>query len=174
MTVIEVVSSPEVLTEAHALRSEVFVEEQGVPLAEEIDDADHASTTTHVVARSTPGGAVIGTARLLTDPGMPGVVHIGRVAVAASVRGSGVGARLMEVLEGIALARYGVTMDDGGARVRVELSAQVRAIGFYERVGYEVRGPVYLDAGIDHRDAAKTLIRGEPSGVSASGGYVES
>ena len=30
---------------------------------------------------------------------------------------------------------------------------------FYERVGYSVYGPVYLDAGIDHRDARKTLTR---------------
>ena len=47
--------------------------------------------------------------------------------------------------------------DAVGGAVRIELSAQTQASGFYERLGYEVHGPVYLDAGIDHRDAAKTL-----------------
>jgi len=32
------------------------------------------------------------------------------------------------------------------------LSAQLHAIPFYERLGYTARGPVYLDAGIEHRD----------------------
>lgn len=159
MSVIEVVTTDEVLSEAHALRVEVFVREQGVPLAEEVDDADFAPTTTHVVARAALGGPVVGTARLLTDPGHPGEVHIGRVAVAASARGTGVGATLMAALEQIAATRYAVTDGDGSARVRVVLSAQLAAVGFYERVGYEIYGPVYLDAGIEHRDAVKTLER---------------
>jgi len=56
-------------------------------------------------------------------------------------------------VEEIALAEH--ARPDG--TVTVLLSAQVQAIGFYERVGYEVYGPLYLDAGIDHRDARKVL-----------------
>ena len=33
----------------------------------------------------------------------------------------------------------------------IEISAQVQAIPFYERLGYVGDGPVYLEAGIDHR-----------------------
>jgi predicted GNAT family N-acyltransferase len=155
---VERVRTPDQLAEAHALRLEVFVDEQQVPLAEEIDDADFAPTTTHVLVRE--GGAfsegpVVGTGRLLTDPAHPGEVHIGRVAVARRARGTGAGAAVMRALEQIALAEHA---HEG--TVRVELSAQTRAVGFYERLGYEVYGPVYLDAGIDHRDAAKTLPTG--------------
>nr|WP_286219539.1 GNAT family N-acetyltransferase [Paraoerskovia sediminicola] len=119
-----------------------------------MDDLDAAPTTTHVLVRD---GAreVVGTGRLLTDPAHPGVVHIGRVAVARTARGTGAGARVMRELERIALAEHAPS-----GTVVVELSAQVRAIGFYERLGYVVDGPVYLDAGIEHRDARRTLTRG--------------
>lgn len=151
---VERVTTPGQLTEAHTLRLAVFVDEQQVPLAEEIDDADFAPTTTHVVVRD-GSGTVVGTGRLLTDPAHPGEVHIGRVAVARSARGTGAGAAVMRALEDVALAEHA----DGGA-VRIELSAQTQAAGFYERLGYEVYGPVYLDAGIDHRDAARTITTG--------------
>lgn len=151
--VVERVATPEQLAEAFAVRMAVFVVEQQVPEELELDDADHAPTTTHVVARRTDTGEVVGTARLLTDPAQPGEVHAGRVAVRASVRGTGAGALLMRAVEEIALAEH--ARPDG--TVTVLLSAQVQAIGFYERVGYEVYGPLYLDAGIDHRDARKVL-----------------
>lgn len=154
---IERVTTSEQLAEAFAVRMAVFVVEQQVPEELELDELDHAETTTHVVARR-DGGAVVGTARLLADPAHPGEVHIGRVAVTADARGTGAGAALMRALEEVALAeRAG---PDG--TVTVLLSAQVQAIGFYERLGYEVTGPVYLDAGIDHRDAAKVLTANVP------------
>ncbi|WP_069387149.1 GNAT family N-acetyltransferase [Cellulosimicrobium cellulans] len=144
------------LAEAHALRLAVFVDEQQVPVEEEIDDLDTAPTTTHVLVRDA-AGAVVGTGRLLTDSAHPGETHVGRVAVAASARGTGAGAAVMRALEDLALAEHAVPGPDGRPTVRVELSAQVQAAGFYERLGYTVHGPVYLDAGIDHRDAAKIL-----------------
>jgi len=147
------------LAAAHALRLEVFVDEQGVPVEEEIDELDTAPTTTHVLVRDRArGGAVVATGRLLTDPAHPGEVHVGRVAVAGSARGTGAGAAVMRALEAVALAEHAVSGPDGRPAVTVLLSAQVQAIGFYERLGYVVSGPVYLDAGIDHRDAAKTLV----------------
>ncbi len=151
--VVERVTTPEQLAEAFALRMAVFVVEQQVPEELELDELDHAPTTTHVVARRTDTGEVVGTARLLTDPAHPGEVHVGRVAVAASARGTGAGAAVMDAVERIALAEH--AGPDG--TVTSLLSAQVQAIGFYEKVGYEVYGAVYQDAGIDHRDARKVL-----------------
>lgn len=150
---VERATTPEQLAEAFALRTAVFVVEQRVPAELELDELDHAPTTTHVVARRTDGGDVVGTARLLTDPVHPGEVHVGRVAVAAGARGTGTGAALMRALEEVALAEH--PGPDG--TVTVLLSAQVPAIGFYERLGYAVTGPVHLDAGIEHRDAAKVV-----------------
>ena len=154
---IEVVTGPEQLAECFAVRFEVFVGEQHVPASEELDDLDHAATTTHVLARGADGLA-LGTARLLTDPAHPGVVHLGRVAVRASARGAQVGAALMSALHTLALERCAV---DGV--VRVELSAQEQAFGFYERLGYTVVGDFYLDAGIPHKDAWLELRR--PAGA---------
>ncbi|GII99480.1 putative GNAT family N-acyltransferase [Sediminihabitans luteus] len=145
------------LAEAHGLRFEVFVDEQDVPAEEEVDALDTHPTTTHVLVRDA-GGVVVGTGRLLTDAAHPGEVHVGRVAVARSARGLGVGAVVMAALERIALDEHAVDVA-GAHRVRVLLSAQVQAAGFYERQGYEVFGPVYLDADIDHRDAVKVLER---------------
>ena len=146
------------LAGAHALRLAVFAAEPGAPVAAAIADLDTAATTTQVLVRDRErDGEVVGTGRLLTDPAHPGEVHVGRVAVAAVARGTGAGAAVMRALEEVALAEHAAPAPDGRRAVRVLLSAQVQAIGFYERLGYAVSGPVYLDAGIDHRDAAKTL-----------------
>jgi predicted GNAT family N-acyltransferase len=149
---VERVSTAEDFAEARRVRLTVFVDEQHVPLDQEIDALDDAPTTTHLVVRATDG-SVVATGRLLTDPEHPGVVHVGRVAVLASARGTGVGALLMRALEELALAEHA----GPHGTVRVELSAQLQASGFYERLGYEVSGDVYRDAGIEHRDASKTL-----------------
>ncbi len=144
------------LAAAFALRTEVFVVEQHVPAEEELDAADRSPTTVHVVAER--DGAVVGTGRLLTDPQHPGEVHVGRVAVAREARGGGVGEAVMSALEVIALAEHGAAGPDGARRVRVELSAQEGAVGFYRRLGYTIDGERrYLDAGIWHRDAVKVL-----------------
>ena len=146
------------LAGAHALRLAVFVDEQGVPVEEEIDDLDTAGTTTPPPARAPARpGAAGAPGRPRPDPAPPGAGHGGRVAVAAVARGTGAGAAVMRALEEVALAEHAAPAPDGRRAVRVLLSAQVQAIGFYERLGYAVSGPVYLDAGIDHRDAAKTL-----------------
>ncbi|MBI9115453.1 GNAT family N-acetyltransferase [Sanguibacter suaedae] len=151
------VTTREQLEAAWAVRLAVFVDEQGVPVEEEIDDADTAATTTHLLLVSPgtgPSGAdeVIATGRVLSDPTHPGEVHVGRVAVLAERRSGGVGARLMAELEAVALSRHGV-----GGSVTVLLSAQESATGFYERLGYVVTGEAYLDAGIRHRDASKVV-----------------
>jgi predicted GNAT family N-acyltransferase len=40
---------------------------------------------------------------------------------------------------------------------RVRLAAQVPVVGFYERLGYEVVGETFEDAGIPHRSMVKSL-----------------
>ena len=136
-----------------AVRLEVFVEEQQVPLAEEIDALDDAPTTTHLLALGADGD-VLGTARVLADPEHPGEIHVGRVAVRAVARGTGVGRLLMLAAHAVALDGHAV---DG--RVRSVLSAQRQAFGFYESLGYTVVGDFYLDAGIEHKDAFVDLVR---------------
>ena len=119
---------------AQPIRFAVFVNEQKVPPEMELDAWDPGSV--HAVAFDADAAAV-GTGRLLPDG------HIGRMAVARSARGSGVGSALLQALMGEARRR--------GHRFTV-LSAQTHAIGFYRRHGYEVDGSEYLDAGIPHVD----------------------
>jgi len=115
-----------------AVREQVFVREQAVPLELEWDEFDPLCQ--HVVAED--AGEAIGTGRLLPDG------HIGRMAVLESWRGQGVGSALLEALLRLA--------HDRGIR-RVRLNAQSRAVGFYQRHGFVAEGQEFIEAGIAHR-----------------------
>lgn len=125
--------------ELSVIRFAVFVEEQGFSAEIELDGRDPECC--HVLAKTTDGES-IGTARLLPDG------HIGRVAVLADYRGQGIGSRLMAELENIARDRK---------FPKIELSSQVHAIPFYERLGFQPTGPVYDEAGAPHRCMIKYL-----------------
>ena len=133
------------------VRLEVFVVEQAVPFALEIDARDEEPTTIHLLA-SGADGTPLGAGRLLMEPEHPGRVHLGRLAVRSIVRSTGLGARIVAALEQTALSH------SGRPRVEVVLSAQEQAMGFYERCGYRVlNGHRYLDAGIWHQDMARIV-----------------
>ncbi len=121
----------------HALRRIVFIEEQRVPEAEEVDGRD--AEALHLLARL--DGEPVGCARILLD-GVTG--KIGRVCVLRELRGHGVGVALINAALDVLRARAGV--------VQAKLGSQTHAIGFYEKLGFQVTGPEYLDAGIAHRD----------------------
>jgi predicted GNAT family N-acyltransferase len=121
-----------------ALRYEVFVVGQEVPAELERDDLDAVSD--HAVA--VVDDQVVGTGRLLPDG------TIGRMAVSSGVRGQGIGAAVLTVLEDRARERGLAT---------VELHAQVHALGFYDRYGYVPFTEIYLEAGIEHRSMRKEL-----------------
>ncbi|AML50999.1 GNAT family N-acetyltransferase [Falsihalocynthiibacter arcticus] len=124
------------------LRMEVFVGEQGIPVEEEIDAYDDDAVHLLAVDENVP----VGTARLLLlgDTG-----RIGRVCVVKSHRGTGLGAALITA----GLTHFS-TLE--GVR-RAYLSAQVQALGFYEKLGFLPYGPEYDDAGIPHRDMERLL-----------------
>ena len=128
-------AAPEDRPEIAALRTRVFVQEQGVPPEIEQDAAD--ADAVHVLSRDDTG-AVVATGRLLVRGSTAG---IGRMAADASVRGQGHGTAVLEELHRQAVLR-GVTA--------IELHAQVSARGFYERAGYTAVGEEYEEAGIPH------------------------
>lgn len=117
---------------AAPIRHEVFVEEQQVPAALEMDEMD--AVCLHALALSDTGEG-IGTGRLLPDG------HIGRMAVCKPWRGQGVGSALLKAL--MAAAR-----DRGDAEV--VLAAQVHAQAFYVHHGFVAEGQVFTEAGIPH------------------------
>lgn len=124
------------------LRRTVFIEEQGVSEADEIDDKDDAAI--HLLA--TVDGVPMGSARLIL---MGEVGKIGRVCVLPAARGTGLGAALMRAAVDELRRQPGVT--------QAKLGAQTHALGFYERLGFTAFGPVYDDAGIAHRDMMLVL-----------------
>ena len=104
-------------------------------------------------------GAPLAAGRILAGPEHPGLVHLGRLAVRRICRGTGLRARMVAAIEDAAWRRAAVAQEDGGAAVTVMLSAQEQAMGFYARCGYAVvGGERYLDAGIWHRDMARTVL----------------
>ena len=123
------------------IRRVVFIEEQGVSLADEVDGCDGEAE--HLLA--VLDGQPVGTARMLVE-GETG--KIGRVAVLAEARGKGIGAALIRA----AVDR----LRERGLRV-AKLGAQTHALGFYEGLGFAAFGPVYDDAGIPHRDMKLAL-----------------
>jgi predicted GNAT family N-acyltransferase len=132
--IVEVEFGSDLMRDAFALRFEVFVDEQGVPRALEVDEFD--SCAMHLVAIC--DDRVIGTLRML-DHG--GAAKIGRVAVRAAARRTGIGARLMDRAAAIALER---------GFSEIILHAQVAVAGFYRRQGYVEEGDLFDEAGIPH------------------------
>jgi predicted GNAT family N-acyltransferase len=125
-----------------ALRRIVFIEEQGVPEADEVDDLDDQAI--HLLAAD--AGNPVGTARLLT---LGHIGKIGRVCVLPEARGTGLGAALIRASVAYFRTQPGIET--------VKLGAQKSAIGFYIKLGFAPIGAEYMDAGIPHQDMVLTL-----------------
>jgi predicted GNAT family N-acyltransferase len=130
--------------DAFTVRVAVFVDEQGIPRSEELDDFD--ASATHCVAYDDAGKPCAAGRLLLFDR----YAKIGRMAVLASHRKTGAGAAVLAALEREAASR-GITL--------TKLSAQLHARGFYERCGYTAHGDIYDDVGIPHIDMEKPIAR---------------
>jgi predicted GNAT family N-acyltransferase len=134
------------LARAIAVRVAVFVDEQKVPLAEEIDAHDRPGTTALHALAVDDDATDLGTGRFYARDVT--TAQIGRMAVVASARGRGVGAALLRRL--VAEAR-------AAGFTNARLDAQEHAVGFYERAGFVVVGPPMLDVGIVHRAMERAL-----------------
>jgi predicted GNAT family N-acyltransferase len=131
----------EEMAAALALRHEVFCVEQGVPMHEELDGRDGEGV--HLVAVS--DGDLLATCRLLfVGP----TVQFSRLAVRQSARRQGIASALLALAD--------VETRAGGAR-RLVLHAQTYARALYEAAGYEPRGRIFMEAGIEHVAMEKQL-----------------
>lgn len=114
------------------IRTAVFIYEQQVPEDLEWDEFDPVSL--HVLALNS-NDQPIGTARLLPDG------HIGRMAVLKEWRGKGIGSAMLQRI-----------LEESSHRgmQKVMLNAQMAAIKFYEKFGFQVSGEEFMEAGIPH------------------------
>mmetsp|Transcript_29712 Transcript_29712/g.58997 ORF Transcript_29712/g.58997 Transcript_29712/m.58997 type:complete len:141 (-) Transcript_29712:3255-3677(-) len=125
-----------------ALRRTVFIEEQNVSEADEVDGRD--GDALHVLALV--DRKALGCARILISGE---TAKIGRVCVLKEGRGTGLGAAIILACLDVARGQDGVT--------RAQLGAQTHALAFYEKLGFAAFGPIYDDAGILHRDMERAL-----------------
>lgn len=126
--------TPEELEACYGIRRAVFVDEQAVPLALEMDEYD--KTATHFLLRD--GETPLATARLLNKHGR---AKIGRFAVRKEARGRGLGLLLMQAV-----------LDHARQEGFTEsvLDSQAYAVPFYARLGFIAEGEAFDDAGIPH------------------------
>ena len=129
---------------ASALRTEVFVQEQGISADLVWDDAD--ATAVHALV-SNQLGRPIATGRLVQHA--PGIGRIGRMAVDRGLRSSRFGRDVLVVLVGAARER---------GDTEVMLHAQCSAEGFYTRQGFVTRGSTFEEAGIQHVEMVLPLV----------------
>jgi YbgC/YbaW family acyl-CoA thioester hydrolase len=127
-----------------ALRTEVFVQEQGIGAHMVWDDADahavHALVCNHL-------GLPVASGRMVQHA--PGVARIGRMAVSQPLRGSHLGRQVLFALIEAARQR---------GDTQVMLHAQLSAQGFYTRLGFVTRGSVFEEAGIQHIEMHLPLV----------------
>jgi len=120
------------------IRHKVFIEEQNVPEELEWDEFD--DDCIHILA--TENSIPIACGRLKTDG------HIGRMAVLEAYRKKGVGS---SILEGLLNTAKNLSLTE------VYLHAQLTAIPFYEKFGFETCSEEFMDANIPHKTMKKTL-----------------
>jgi predicted GNAT family N-acyltransferase len=136
------------LEEALAIRCQVFVAEQGVREALEIDGLDGAARHLLALWEDRP----VGTLRLRwLDRGR--VAKIERVAVLAAARGQKVGQALMGAALDLARAQ-------GAGEARLHAQTTVQA--FYARLGFTAFGPEFEEDGILHIAMRRALMGREP------------
>lgn len=127
--------------EARAIRETVFIKEQG--FEKEYDDVDLIAK--HIVIYD--GDVAVGTCRVFWCE-EENSHHVGRIAVLKEHRGKNLGRLIMQEAEKLAASLGGKTLRLGG---------QIRAAGFYDKIGYERCGEEYLDEGYPHIPFVKYL-----------------
>ena len=133
-------TEPDEIARCLAIRRAVFIEEQGVDEALEVDGLD--ATARHYLGWL--DGTPIATARVrrIAD-GFGPLAKVQRVAVLPDARGTGAGAAIMRYLMDDLARAEGIG--------RFTLGSQEAAVPFYERLGYRAVGEPFLDANIPHR-----------------------
>ena len=135
-------STTKQISDCLKIREEVFINEQGVPEEEELDDLDNLSFHAIAYLDSVP----FATGRLInisTDN-----MTIGRMAVLKKYRKSGYGKKVLRFLE-LHAERIGAKL--------ITLHAQLHAKDFYINSGYKEKGNIFLEANIPHIEMYKIL-----------------
>lgn len=132
---IKIVQNQKMMNQALRIREAVFINEQKVPLSEEVDEYD--TSATHYLVYNLKNSP-IATCRTRNYHGK---LKIERVCVLKPYRGKKVGEKLMMHAEKEAQKQ--------GFKATV-LAAQTQIVPFYEKLGYQVTSDPFIDANIEH------------------------
>jgi len=91
-------------------------------------------------------GDILGCCMLVEE--QPGMVKLRQMAVLNALQGKGIGRALMQFAENLAR--------DHGYKV-LTMHARKNAIGFYEKMGYTVKGEEFQEVSIPHFEMEKKL-----------------
>ncbi len=138
---IERITEQSELELAFKIRKKVFVEGQGVPQENEIDDYEDEAEHILVYSNDQP----VGTGRLRV---VEGIAKLERICVLPAHRKKGLGRVIMQELEEIAREK-GIT--------KVKLHSQTPVQEFYEKLGYQPASEVFMEEEIPHILMTKEL-----------------
>lgn len=124
--------------EIFRLRQEIFIVEQECAYPD-MDDTDFIC---HHVMGKNSNDQVVAYSRLVPTSESQSHVSIGRIVVHESLRGQGVGKDLVRN----SIVQIKILYPDH----QIKISAQKHLIPFYQDVGFEPYGQVYLEDGIPH------------------------
>jgi predicted GNAT family N-acyltransferase len=120
-------------SKAMDIRKSVFVEEQKVPPELEYDGFENESHHYLLFYNDEP----IATARWRkTEKG----IKLERFAMLYEYRNKGVGSELLQR----------IMKDVSSLGEKIYLHAQLKAVSYYEKAGFEKKGDVFVEAGIEH------------------------
>jgi predicted GNAT family N-acyltransferase len=139
--IIKIVENQKELEDAYSVRKTVFVEEQAVPLEEEIDAYENEAEHFVMYDEGSPIGA--GRFRFVDGYG-----KVERICVLEKARKTGAGKAIMNAIENHAHKKD---------IHKLKLNAQTHAIPFYAGLGYEVVSEEFMDAGIPHKTMVKEV-----------------
>ncbi|MFP5105352.1 GNAT family N-acetyltransferase [Neobacillus sp. C211] len=138
---VKIVENQKELEDAYSVRKIVFVEEQNVPLEEEIDAFEDEAKHFVMYDEGSPIGA--GRFRFVDGYG-----KVERICVLNKARKTGAGKTIMNAIENYALQKD---------IHKLKLNAQTHAIPFYAGLGYEIVSEEFMDAGIPHKTMVKEI-----------------
>ncbi|WP_066253032.1 GNAT family N-acetyltransferase [Neobacillus drentensis] len=122
---------------AFAIRKQVFVKEQGVPLEDEFDKFDTLDgICEHILVHYNEQPVGTGRIRFIN-----GVGKLERICILEPYRKFGIGKIIIKALEEIA--------EERGAS-QVKLHGQTQAEGFYKKLGFRTSSNIFMEDGIPH------------------------
>lgn len=133
----KIITTEEDLKKAFDIRIEVFVEEQGVPLEDELDEFDKLNgQCEHILVYLNEQPVGTGRIRLVDGFG-----KLERICILKPYRKFGLGKVIIKALEEVA-EKDGVS--------KIKLHGQKHAEGFYNKLGYQTSSSVFMEDGIPH------------------------